>query len=92
MSGSFRNTGSTLSNLLAGFCEVPPHLDRHISDITIDSREAMQGSCFFALSGSTRRGSDFISDAVCRGATAVVSETQFPLNPPSKVAFLVVKR
>ena len=92
MSGSFRNTGSTLSNLLAGFCEVPPHLDRHISDITIDSREAMQGSCFFALSGSTRRGSDFISDAVCRGATAVVSETQFPLNPPSKVAFLVVPK
>ena len=46
MSGSFRNTGSTLSNLLAGFCEVPPHLDRHISDITIDSREAMQGVAF----------------------------------------------
>ncbi len=92
MRGSLQNAGSTLSNLLAGFCEVPPHLDRHISDITIDSREAMQGSCFFALSGSTRRGTDFISDAVFRGATAVVSETQFLFNPPSKVAFLIVPK
>ena len=92
MSGSFQHTGSTLSNLLAGFCEVPPHLDRHILDITIDSREAIPGSCFFALSGSTRRGSDFISDAVCRGATAVVSETRFVLDNRSKVAFLVVPK
>ena len=92
MSGPFQNAGSSLSSLLAGFCEVPPYLDRDISDITLDSREAMQGSCFFALSGSTRKGADFIGDAVCSGATAVVSETQLLLNPPSTVAFLVVPK
>ena len=78
MSGPFQNAGSSLSSLLAGFCEVPPHLDRDILDITLDSREAMQGSCFLALSGSTRKGADFIGDAVWR-ATAVVSETQLLL-------------
>jgi len=41
------------------------------TSFTIDSRRAEPGACFFALSGE-RDGHDFVSDALCRGATLAV--------------------
>jgi len=81
-----------LSTLLEGVCQVPSHLDRNVKDITMDSREAVPGSCFFAVEGSVKNGTNFIGDAINRGATAVICETQPLVEPPSKVVFLVVPK
>ncbi len=57
-----------------------------IDDICLDSRKAGPGSLFFALPGTDRDGTDFISQALKKGAVAVVvpeyfaerAETQVP--------------
>ncbi len=45
-----------------------------ISDVTADSRKAGKGVLFVAVKGEHYDGNDFIFDAVCRGAEAVVTE------------------
>lgn len=44
-----------------------------LSDVCIDSRQAGQGSLFFALKGERTDGHNYVSDALSRGSVAVVS-------------------
>ncbi|HZD17111.1 MAG TPA: Mur ligase family protein, partial [Actinomycetota bacterium] len=46
--------------------------DRWVSGAVIDSREATDGSLFFALPGSRTDGHRFVADARARGASAAV--------------------
>ncbi|MBM3127813.1 MAG: UDP-N-acetylmuramoyl-tripeptide--D-alanyl-D-alanine ligase [Chloroflexi bacterium] len=47
-----------------------------IPQVTIDSRQARAGSLFIALQGETRDGHEFISDAITRGAAAIIAEAR----------------
>ncbi|MBO6562048.1 MAG: UDP-N-acetylmuramoyl-L-alanyl-D-glutamate--2,6-diaminopimelate ligase [Nisaea sp.] len=49
-------------------------LEREIAGLTADSRDVKPGYLFAALSGSTLDGRKFITDAVRRGAVAVLTE------------------
>lgn len=67
-------TITTLKALLAGVRPVDPGIDRAISGLSLDSRTVAPGSLFMALAGTAQDGRRFISDAVARGAAAVISE------------------
>ncbi len=64
-----------LSDLLADIREVGRDLDRTVVDLTLDSRTVVPGALFMALTGTSQDGRRFISDAVARGAAAIVSES-----------------
>jgi UDP-N-acetylmuramoyl-L-alanyl-D-glutamate--2,6-diaminopimelate ligase len=66
----------TLKELLQG-CDVINAflpLEKKITHIAYDSRKADDGCLFVAITGEKRDGHDFISEAVRKGATAVVGE------------------
>lgn len=48
--------------------------DRPVAGISVDSRKVAQGDLFVALPGTRNHGSSFISEALSRGASAVVSQ------------------
>ena len=52
--------------------------DLRISRATCDSRVVRPGDLFVAISGSTNDGRAFISDAIRRGAAAILSEQPVP--------------
>jgi UDP-N-acetylmuramoyl-L-alanyl-D-glutamate--2,6-diaminopimelate ligase len=56
-----------------------------ISGLTADSRRVRPGDLFFALSGTNADGVRFISEAIAKGATAVVAE---PRVGKAKVAVI----
>ena len=68
--------------------KVSGSLERDITSMTYDSRQAKAGALFFALKGEKVDGSVFVEKAVAAGAEAVVSE-----NPDLKTAatHIVVK-
>jgi len=47
-----------------------------MTDITTDSREVKPGVAFAAFPGGSRDGRDFISDAIARGASAILWEPE----------------
>ena len=47
---------------------------RHVERIDIDSRCVRESSMFIAISGTRCDGNDYISDAIARGASVIVSE------------------
>lgn len=55
-------------------CEYPSE-DVEITDVTADSRKAGKGTLFVSIRGQTSNGSDFIEDAVRRGAAAVLTDS-----------------
>jgi UDP-N-acetylmuramoyl-L-alanyl-D-glutamate--2,6-diaminopimelate ligase len=55
--------------------------DPDIALVTCDSRAVVPGAVFFALPGAARDGHDFVSEAVRRGAAAVVAERAVPCAP-----------
>lgn len=55
-----------------------PNID--IRGLTCDSRDVQPGFLFVALKGQQADGADFISDAVARGASAVLAETGTPVT------------
>jgi UDP-N-acetylmuramoyl-L-alanyl-D-glutamate--2,6-diaminopimelate ligase len=65
-------------------------LEKEVSAIAIDSREAVPGSLFAALPGQRRDGRSFIDDAVRRGAGTVVLEGSLPGEPREGVVYLAV--
>jgi len=72
---SARSEEPTLSVIWATLChQTPPDWlpDQVLSGFVIDSREAAEGSCFFALRGEHRDGHEFVMDALTRGALAVI--------------------
>jgi len=60
--------------------------DIDIKGISSHSAEVKQGYMFVALKGKSRNGHDFVSDAIEKGAVAVVIDSDFnlPLNLPAK--------
>lgn len=54
--------------------------DRQLKAVVHDSRRAAPGSLFFALKGQKADGSAFASQALARGAVAVVAETPRPAD------------
>src|SRR5262245_4455685 len=48
-------------------------LDAKISGITLDSRQVSAGFVFVAIRGLKMDGNRFVSDAIARGAAAIVS-------------------
>ncbi len=63
-----------LAELVRGLLEAPPGI--RVSDVTLDSREAVAGTLFLACRGHTRHGLQFAGEAVARGARAVLFEPQ----------------
>jgi UDP-N-acetylmuramoyl-L-alanyl-D-glutamate--2,6-diaminopimelate ligase len=64
----------TLSQLLTGICGIPKAIDCPVSGLTLDSRAVKPGNVFFAYQGVNLDGRQFISDAISRGASAVLTE------------------
>ena len=65
------------------------NLDCPISGLALDSRRVVPGNVFFALPGRRTDGSQFIDEAVSRGAAAVVA-THLPAHAQARVAFVRV--
>jgi UDP-N-acetylmuramoyl-L-alanyl-D-glutamate--2,6-diaminopimelate ligase len=57
-----------------GFVNFPRSLEEDITSIAYDSRKVSEGCLFVAIKGETHDGHDFITDAVEKGAVAVVGE------------------
>ena len=66
--------GVPLSRLLEGLVDVPPTLERHVQDLTLDSRAVTPGACFIALGGARDDGARYVADAIARGALAILAE------------------
>jgi UDP-N-acetylmuramoyl-L-alanyl-D-glutamate--2,6-diaminopimelate ligase len=65
------------------------NLECPISGLALDSRRVVPGNVFFALPGRRADGSQFIDEAVSRGAAAVIA-THLPAHTPARVAFVRV--
>ncbi len=65
----------------AGAPELPAGQDVEISSVAYDSRRVSQGSLFVAIEGEITNGNRFISSAIERGASAIVSELPPPPGP-----------
>ena len=63
-----------ISDLIAGDFFMPPEWDRAFNHIVIDSRDVQPGDLFVARHGHNAHGEQHISDAVERGAVAVLAE------------------
>lgn len=65
-----------LSELLSGIAttRVCGSLDAGVTSVCSDSRTVVPGSVFVAVSGARAQGIDFVSEAVKKGAVAIVSE------------------
>ncbi len=66
------SAGRSLVELLSPWARVAPADERVITGLALDSRDVRPGSLFVAMPGSRQHGLDFLSDAVRRGAVAVV--------------------
>ena len=64
--------GARLAKLTAGLVAAPAALE--VSDVTLDSRAAAPGALFLACRGRGRHGTEFIGEALARGARAVLYE------------------
>jgi UDP-N-acetylmuramoyl-L-alanyl-D-glutamate--2,6-diaminopimelate ligase len=75
--------------LLDGIAEVP-QTDLRVLDLTLDSREARNGSLFFALPGRSVHGLKYAAEAAARGAGAVLwepsAEAELPKLPKTVFA------
>ena len=72
---------SQLSRLLDGCAALTAGDERMISGIALDSRRVSPGACFFALGDDPNRVVQHISQAVARGAVAVVMDAMTTLEP-----------
>jgi UDP-N-acetylmuramoyl-L-alanyl-D-glutamate--2,6-diaminopimelate ligase len=77
----------TLGTLLAALGDLTPRLpasldaiaaDRAVKALAYDSRRTGSGSLFIALRGQKTDGRAFAAQAIAKGATAVVAETEAP--------------
>jgi len=65
-----------LSTLIQAHFNLPAAADREIKAIALDSRKVVADSLFFAVKGTAIDGTQFIQDAISRGAVAVVVDAQ----------------
>jgi UDP-N-acetylmuramoyl-L-alanyl-D-glutamate--2,6-diaminopimelate ligase len=64
-----------LSSLLEIAYKIPKELERDITGLTLDSRAVQPGDLFFAFPGLQLDGRQFISEAIDKGAAAVLAES-----------------
>lgn len=89
MTGSSTTQRSTpLSALLAGYVAAPLHSDPFIRGLALDSHQVLAGDCFFALQGAQSHGIAYVSEAITRGAVAVVMDEH--TSPPTCLRVPVV--
>jgi UDP-N-acetylmuramoyl-L-alanyl-D-glutamate--2,6-diaminopimelate ligase len=86
------HTGMKLDDLLvgAGATSSPAHGDVNVSSVVYDSRESRPGSVFVAIRGETSDGNHFVSDALQRGARAIISEMP-PAAIPAEASWVCVE-
>lgn len=81
-------TALPLGQLLSGLAEVPAALDRPITGLASDSRQAGEGDLFLALSGLHRHGLDYLPELRRNGVAAIAWEppyaTPLPESPESR--------
>ena len=76
---------------IAGALNLPlPSKDVSISQITTDSRAIAPGCLFVAVKGDTHDGHDFISQAIEKGAAAILTEKSPPSTPSESIHFFHV--
>jgi UDP-N-acetylmuramoyl-L-alanyl-D-glutamate--2,6-diaminopimelate ligase len=63
-------------------CVPPGARDVEVSGLAYDNRVVTPGTLFFCVPGFTRDGHDFASDAVARGAVALVVQHPLELDTP----------
>ena len=61
-----------------------------VKGISFDSRKLKKGYIFFAIEGKKKSGTKYISDAISRGAVAIVSNKKIK-NKNFKVPLILVK-
>ena len=66
------------------------HSDLEIQEIAYDSRKVKPGTLFVAIRGEKTDGNNFVSDAVARGAVAIVSEQANPATLPAEFPWIQV--
>ena len=71
--------------LLADVLGIPDAPPVEVTALAYDNRRVAAGTLFFAVPGFTRDGHDFASDAVSRGASALVVERPLGLGVPEVV-------
>ncbi len=76
-----------LSKLLKGICDVPSVFDCRVHGLTLDSRQVRRGDAFVALQGRSVDGTQYIDDAIARGAVVI-----FKNAPAAENAGSVVER
>ncbi|HXR09591.1 MAG TPA: UDP-N-acetylmuramoyl-L-alanyl-D-glutamate--2,6-diaminopimelate ligase, partial [Candidatus Acidoferrales bacterium] len=67
------------------------HGDLEISELAYDSRRVNPGTLFVAIRGEKTDGNNFVSDAVGRGAVAVISEQAKPGTLPAEFPWIQVE-
>ena len=77
-------------------------LDRPVTSLTHDSRKVKDGTAFVCISGTVRDAHDFIPEAIGKGASAIIIETDveeinglsdlLKMNDTSNVTFVKVKK
>jgi len=66
---------AAVKKVLQGW-SIAGHLPSGFSGIGLDSRQVREGNIFVAMRGTRRNGSDYIEDAIGRGALVIVSEDE----------------
>ncbi|MCH5170062.1 MAG: UDP-N-acetylmuramoyl-L-alanyl-D-glutamate--2,6-diaminopimelate ligase [Oscillospiraceae bacterium] len=65
-----------LSALLKGVGEIPPSQDVEIKNVTDKLSEVKKNTLFVCIDGDTFDGNEFVTEALLKGAAAVVSEKE----------------
>ena len=69
--------------------EITVNCDINISSLGFDSRNVSKNQLFFAVSGTSADGHNFIDDAIKKGATAIICE-RFPENTNPEICYIKV--
>ena len=65
--------------------EIPASAEEGVRGVAYDSRRVRPGFAFVAVPGFKRDGTDFVPDALRRGASLVVAERELPHAPTAVV-------
>ncbi|CUS50774.1 UDP-N-acetylmuramoylalanyl-D-glutamate--2,6-diaminopimelate ligase [hydrothermal vent metagenome] len=85
--------GFQLTALLEGFAEskaLEAIKGLGVTDLCIASQQVTPGSLFMASRGQTRHGLDFMGEAIARGATAIVWESDSSRHPVAEVPLVKI--
>lgn len=82
----------TIKELIKGVkeCEIIGEGVAEITTLTLDSRQAGAGSCFFAIEGTVTDGHKYIGSAIERGAAAIVCK-HLPAELSPNCTYIVTK-